>query len=226
MSRERDPDLDIPVRDAYKRAWKRRDAEGDSDQLLREEFEAVGFDPDPDSLELWMGTWNAGVRPNRVARHFTKLMWNELVSSGREIREIINDPELPDWLLPPEGHAMLSVGWVSGDVKKRKLEFRPDVPPPSVLDRCRNELKVKKDGSRKVRVWLQLGKDPAETPVMVGLERIGMTSVTPSQARKMRPKPWTKKNKVPDGNLRVSFDAEGKAVFGTLKVHLPGTPKS
>ena len=221
MPKDRDPDLDIPVHDAYKRAWKRRSTEGDSDQLLREEFEAVGYEPDPDSLELWMDTWNAAVPPNRIGRHFTKLAWNEVVSAGRDIRDIINDPELPEWLLPPEGHAMLSVGWVNSDVKKRKLEFRPDLPPALVLDRCRDELKVKKDGSRKVRVWLQLGKDPAETPVMVGRERVGMTSVDPAQARKMRRKPWSKKTKVPDGTLRVTFDPDGMATFGALRIHLP-----
>lgn len=225
MPDEVDPDdaFEPQVFAAYKRAWRRRKSRGglDSATVLQEEFDRAGYEPDEDEWALWQSAWSAAVPPRRISWFLTKQVGAEFMSLARDIGAIINDPELPEWLLPPPGKRLLSVGWVSGDVKKQTLIFRPDVESPETLERCRTLTKGKVP-SCKVRVWLQLGRDYSTVPVMVGQHRVGWTSVEASRARKLRRKPWHRKTKVPDGTLKITFNPDETVSFGKLRVHLPG----
>ncbi len=209
------------VLDAYRRAWRFRRATGtDSTSLLDDEWARIGYTPDDDERELWLEAWRSAVPPRRLGRFVVRLTGRMLVSGVREVQAVLNDPELPDWLLPPPRYRLLSVGFVRGDVEKRSVPFTPDPEASDVLDRMR-QLRIRKDGHRKVRVWLEPAEDRSRVPVMVGLSRVGWTTLDKAQVRRLRPRPWARVTKVADGHLRFIVSCEGALTSGRLKVHLP-----
>ena len=209
------------VLDAYRRAWKLRRATGnDSPDLLTNEWRGMGWAPTKLERELWMGAWDASIAPRRMTSYILNWVGRETLQLAKDIRDVINDPELPDWLLPPPGHKMLSVGFVSGDIEKRSIPFAPDAESSAAVERMLT-LREKKDGYRKVRVWLKTGRDPSRVAVMAGVSRVGWTSLDDKQMRRLRPRPWTRNVKVADGNLKFTLTPGGDLDAGKLKVHLP-----
>lgn len=207
--------------DAYRRAWKSREETGDNFfSVLLEEWARIDYAPDEEEREIWLEAWASSVPPRRLGRFLVKRTGREVVSAVREIREILNDPVLPDWLLPPPEFRMLSVGFLREDIKKRTVHFTPDPEPSAVLDRMLR-LREKKDGYRTIRVWLNPGKNQSRVAVMAGVSRIGWTSLDKTQMRRLRPKPWARRTSVADGNLKFILGQTGELTAGKLKVHLP-----
>lgn len=208
-------------KDAYRRAWKTRQATGnDSSDVLLAEWALIGYAPDKVERELWLRAWTTSVPPRRLGRYVLKWTGREAIAIVKELRGILDDPELPDWLMPPPQFRMLSVGFVGGDVKKRTVPFTPDPEPSPVLDRMLG-LREKKDGYRKVRVWLHPSADASRVAVMAGVARVGWTSLDQQQLRKLRPKPWSRRIKVSDGNLKFMLSPSGEITSGKLRMHLP-----
>jgi hypothetical protein len=206
---------------AYRRAWKSRAASGGTSlAVLFDEWTHIGYSPDQEERGFWLEAWTSAVPPRRLGRFLAKRSGRELVAAAREIRTILTDPGLPDWLLPPPGYKMLSAGLVRDDIEKRRLPFDVDLESSEVLDRL-TRLPARKDSYRKVRVWLMPGGDGSRVPVMVGTSQIGWTTIAKTQVRRLRPKPWTRTTKVADGNLKFLLSKSGQVTAGKLKVHLP-----
>jgi hypothetical protein len=216
-SRRQEP----PEVNAYRQAWKSRKAtQEDSPKVLEDEWSRIGYTPTEGERDFWLAAWTSSIAPRRLGTFLLRWTGREFVSFAREFREILNDPELPDWLIPPPEFKMLSVGAVSGNIKKRAIQFTADPEPSAVLDRML-DLPPKKDGYRKVRVWLNPDKDESMVSVMAGVSRVGWTSLDRKQMRSLRPKLWARKTKVADGNLKFLLSPNGELTSAKLKMHLP-----
>lgn len=145
MLDEVDPDdaFEPQVFAAYERVWRRRKSRGglDSANVLQEEFDRVGYEPDEDEWALWQSAWSAAVPPRRMGWFLTKQVGALLMSSAHDIRAIINDPELPH---TGQGKGPVVQGSCLASLGSRLFDGSSDGrPAPRRVDECRGASRSK-----------------------------------------------------------------------------------
>ena len=208
---------------AYHAAWTRRRESGDdSDRLLRDALRERDVDPATYAEgtllheTLW-ASWAADRGPRRMQLTVARFRARRVLRAPRAFVDLFRDP-LPAALRVPVDVRPLLGG--------EEVDL-PFTPSPTLwpllaqawpdLDVHTDDLEPGEDPWVELPVWLEVGPDPARTPVVLGRQRVGETVLPASVHGPAHGRTDRRGRRVaPRGSLLVERGADGRFAVGSV----------